>query len=64
MKLDMLEKFAKIHGIAPADILQFGEQYIFNNNNQQGGEASSVSTHHHYSDKIIELYERQIDSSS
>jgi transcriptional regulator with XRE-family HTH domain len=60
MKLDVLERFAKIHGIEPADILQFGEQYIFNNHNQQGGEASSVSTHHHYSDKIIKVYESQI----
>jgi len=61
MKLEVLEKFAKVHGIEATDILQFGEQYIFNNHNQQGGEASSVSTHHHYSDKIVELYERQIE---
>lgn len=61
MKLEILEKFAEIHGIEPTDILQFGEQYIFNNHNQQGGEASSVSTHYHYSEKIIDLYEQQIE---
>lgn len=62
LKIEVLEKFAKIHGIEPADILQFGEQYVFNNHNQQGGGfGSSVSIENHYSEKIIELYERQLE---
>jgi len=61
MKLDVLEKFAEIHGIEAADILQFGEQYVFNNHNQQGGASSTVATHHYYSEKIVALYGQQIE---